>query len=320
MTPSFLSLFLSTVALASAAASTKSSSLRTARRALELPSILLQGIPRQSTTCFSGDASKAVDGVKNGDFRAGSVTHTCGAFDNLDEEFWRMDFFHSASVEKVLITNRSDCCSERLVGAKVHILDADDNVIAERVLSRDLSAFDLGFAIDSGAHAIKISKTSNTALSLAEVEVFGHYDPDAFEPGRILGSPSQSSTCAGGDAGRAQDGNRNGNFFDGSVTHTCGSPDGDWWLTDFDLPVVVRRVSLYNRRDAAQDRLSFATIELLGLNGEILASQTVGSASTLTVHVADFGEVINVFSVKITAGGNAPLSLAEVEVEGAPML
>jgi len=65
----------------------------------------------QSSTAFGGDASKAIDGITNGAFYSGSVTHTQ---ENTLNPWWMLNLNSVNTVNKINIWNRTDCCSERL--------------------------------------------------------------------------------------------------------------------------------------------------------------------------------------------------------------
>ena len=64
----------------------------------------------QSSTSHSGSASRAVDGKKGTDFHSGSCTHTY----SQQNAWWRVDLGADYKVGMVKITNRGDCCSDRL--------------------------------------------------------------------------------------------------------------------------------------------------------------------------------------------------------------
>ena len=64
-----------------------------------------------------GDADKAIDGSRESNYLAGSCTAT-GWQTN---PWWRVDLLESYIVTSIIITNRGDCCAERLNGAEVHI-------------------------------------------------------------------------------------------------------------------------------------------------------------------------------------------------------
>ncbi|XP_051992455.1 uncharacterized protein LOC127650862 [Xyrauchen texanus] len=64
-----------------------------------------------------GSPLKAVDGNKTTSYFMNSCTHT----QLTDNPWWRVDLGDVYSVSRVAITNRGDCCSERIEGAEIHI-------------------------------------------------------------------------------------------------------------------------------------------------------------------------------------------------------
>jgi len=68
------------------------------------------------------------------------------------------------------------------------------------------------------------------------------------------GVASQSSTGFGGVASRGNDGNTNGVYGGGSVTHTQ-SEAGAWWQVDLGELRVLESIMLFNRIDCCGDRL-----------------------------------------------------------------
>jgi len=89
-------------------------------------------------------------------------------------------------------------------------------------------------------------------LHLAEVQVFSGTENVALK-----GRAKQSSTDFGGDAGRANDGNTNGDFNANSVCHTA-SEDNPWWEVILAQPATVDRVVVWNRTDGG-DAISART-------------------------------------------------------------
>lgn len=70
------------------------------------------------------------------------------------------------------------------------------------------------------------------------------------------GKPAtQSSTAYGGVASRAVDGNGDGYWNNGSVTHTNNEAQA-WWQVDLQSVQAIGDVVLYNRRDCCLERLS----------------------------------------------------------------
>ncbi len=127
-------------------------------------------VPSQSSTCHGGGPWRAVDGDKNGDWGGNSITHNC----NGNNEWWRVDLGTDASIGKVIIYNRRDCCQARNSDSQVQILDNSMNVVETRAIaSGDSSAkyeLDFGFAV---GRYVRVFKNGSGTLNLAEVEVMG---------------------------------------------------------------------------------------------------------------------------------------------------
>ncbi|XP_061092934.1 fucolectin-6-like [Conger conger] len=67
-------------------------------------------------------ASNAIDGNRNSNMSLGSCTHTT----NKPNPWWRVDLLQTYLIASVTITNRGDCCGERinkariLIGSSIH--------------------------------------------------------------------------------------------------------------------------------------------------------------------------------------------------------
>lgn len=82
-----------------------------------LPNVAINRETAQSSTIDLGQASNAVRGS-----RCGSFTDRCCAHTDLqDYPWWRVDLLAVHKVSAVAIINRQDCCSDRLIGAQIHI-------------------------------------------------------------------------------------------------------------------------------------------------------------------------------------------------------
>ena len=70
----------------------------------------------QSSVGWGGEANRATDNRVDGRWGEGTCTHTLNT--NI-LEYWILDLKREHFVDRVVIYNRLDCCSERLNGAKV---------------------------------------------------------------------------------------------------------------------------------------------------------------------------------------------------------
>ena len=94
-------------------------------------------------------------------------------------------------------------------------------------------------------------------LGLAEVQVFS--GGQNIAKGK---KAKQSTTGYGGTASRAVDGNINGVYHAGSVSHTNQQND-PWWEVDLGSSIVINKLAIWNRTDSCTERLENFTIEVL---------------------------------------------------------
>jgi len=73
----------------------------------------------QSQTAHPAVAARAVDGNTDGDYYHNSVNHTQGA-----GPWWEVDLGSVQQIVRIHVFNRTDCCMERINGARMRILDA----------------------------------------------------------------------------------------------------------------------------------------------------------------------------------------------------
>ncbi len=118
-------------------------------------------------------------------------------------------------------------------------------------------------------------------LHLAEVQVFSGADNVALK-----GKATQISTDFEGNAELANDGNTNGQYFEGkSVSHTATAND-PWWEVDLLSLVSVDKVVLWNRTDGAGDRLANSKIVLLDENRQPVWEQAITEAPKVSQEYA----------------------------------
>jgi len=79
-----------------------------------------------------------------------------------------------------------------------------------------------------------------------------------------------------------------------------------WWTVDLESEYMVKEVHVYNRRDCCFDRLNGALIELLGANGDVIAS-----AQHDPLHM---GEIRDVWVAHFDPVNGAPTKSVRVSV------
>ena len=133
---------------------------------------------------------------------------------------------------------------------------------------------------------------------------------------------TQSSTCHGGGAHRAIDGNTDGSWYGGSVQHTCDE-ESAWWMVDLGSDKkkanTIQSVLLYPRTDCCLDRTTNLDVQILDHSNNVIATRTIESGDVQPVHTLDFGfpsGIKNGRYVRVQKKAWGNVNLAEVEVLG----
>ena len=200
----------------------------------------------QSSTYSSAAAARAVDGNTDGVYSHNSVSHTL----NNSQAWWRVDLGAELYIDYVRLFNRTDCCGDRLDSFYVSILDSSLNVVTSRYISTPPNPSTTIALSGVKGRYVKVQLTGTDYLSLAEVQVVGGPLPNLA----LNKTATQSTTYGAGVASRAVDGNTDGNYFHGSVTHTQNQRA--WWQVDLGKDCSIAHINVWNRTFCCTDRLS----------------------------------------------------------------
>ncbi|XP_073399449.1 uncharacterized protein [Dendrobates tinctorius] len=267
-----------------------------------------------------GYAKNAIDGGKDTDYQKGSCTHT----NQTRSAWWKLDLKQIYKISNVVLTNRMDCCKERLMGAEVRIGNSPNNVNPVCGKVTNVTSATLSFCCNDmeGRYVSVVIPGRAEYLTLCEVEVFGY--PVCIPTGpniAINGEASQVSVYSHailGYAANAIDGNKNTNFYNRTCTHT-NNPKNPWWKLDLKQAYNIWNVVLTNRMDCCPERL---------LGAEVRIGNSPNNSNPVC------GKVVNVISdtlsfccngmegryVSVVIPGRAEyLTLCEVEVYGDPV-
>ena len=138
----------------------------------------------------------------------------------------------------------------------------------------------------------------------------------------LSGTASQSSTDFGGVASRAIDGDTNGVYGGGSITHTANE-SGAWWRVDLGDTYALDSIILWNRTDCCVERLSNFRVSVLdaSMNSVTHSDHFTDDGGNpgsqdyeITLPPGTQGRHVEVRKLGADRSGNFYLSLAEVEV------
>ncbi len=143
----------------------------------------------------------------------------------------------------------------------------------------------------------------------------------SLEPGA---SASQSSTGWNGVASKAIDGNTDGVYWNGSVTHTQITSNS-WWQVNLGQDRPIDEIVLHNRTDCCAERLSNYRISILNNSGNVIQaidlhtdSGQSGLTETWQLPSTVIGRTVRIETLGRNRAGNEVVTLAEVEVFGNP--
>ncbi|CAJ1062901.1 uncharacterized protein LOC117822690 [Xyrichtys novacula] len=268
-----------------------------------------------------GDANSAIDGNRDSTFDAGSCTHTI----EMANPWWRVDLLDRYVVTSVIITNRGDCCAEKLDGAEVHIGDSlQDNgavnppagVISQIPAgsSHILSVNDL-----AGRYVTVLLPGAKRILTLCEVEVYGYRAPTENVALRGKATLSHRYPHHFGDANSAIDGNRDSTFEAGSCIHTIEMAN-PWWRVDLLDRYVVTSVIITNRGDCCAEKLDGAEVHIGdSLQDNRAVNPPAGVISQIPAgssHILPVNDLAGRYVTVVLPGAMRILTLCEVEVYG----
>ncbi|GBD47840.1 galactose oxidase-like domain-containing protein [Methylopila sp. Yamaguchi] len=182
----------------------------------------------QSSVANGGAAARAVDGDVNGDWAAGSVTHTAAQ----DNPWWQVDLGGHAALDYVRLWKRSDCCEDRTKNVYVFLSASDpsgrsyaelmaDPAVIKRYVGPDVTIprF-IDVPLGGVGRYLRVQAAGAATLQLAEVQAFGVFanKPPVLTPLSAQSSPAGAAVSL---VVRATDPDRDSIAF--SAT---GLPDG----------------------------------------------------------------------------------------------
>ncbi|MFF1914703.1 alpha-L-fucosidase [Streptomyces sp. NPDC058239] len=134
----------------------------------------------QSSTAYGGAAERATDGNHNGDYGGNSTSHTA-----LETQpWWETDLGAMRKLNKVVVWNRSDCCTDRLSNFWVLVSDKPIKAggLDEARAQEGVSSWKVGtlngpsadVTLNRPARYIRVQLEGTNYLALAEVQAFGN--------------------------------------------------------------------------------------------------------------------------------------------------
>ncbi|XP_063693608.1 uncharacterized protein LOC134825361 [Bolinopsis microptera] len=104
--------------------------------------------------------------------------------------------------------------------------------------------------------SVKLQRNSGHEFYMWEIAIVGTQELSLLSENLVA---TQKSIGWDGEPTRAIDGNRSGEWSDGSCTRTEGAA-GNWWMVELNQNYKITKVLVYNRMDCCQDRIDDAKV------------------------------------------------------------
>jgi len=238
----------------------------------------------QSTVLANqGYSERAIDGNDNGLWAGASCSHT-----NLEvNPWWVVDLGTERQIHGVAITNRKDCCGDRLRNIRIGSSNVSPTKRVPALYNYDVcfnyyGVFGAGetrtFPCLAGVgRYVIVQLEQKQYLTLCEVKVFAEtFKSDRWQDAIKIPSgcsmDKQNPTCTNVAlnrrafqssnyqnivyAGRAVDGNTDGTWARRSLSCTV-LEENPWWAVDLVARRLVYRIDIFNRKDCCNDRLRY---------------------------------------------------------------
>lgn len=168
-----------------------------------------QGKPATQISTLSGaDASRAVDGVTNGNWSVGSVSHS----NTTNQDWWQVDLGQVYNITSINVFNRTDCCGARLSNYYIFVSDVP---FGSTSLSATLSQSGVSSYFNANQAGTPSTQVVNRTGRYVRIQLNGAvYQSDylALAEVQVLGSSSNTFSLTGIPSYTYNDGT-NGPFF-----------------------------------------------------------------------------------------------------------
>lgn len=133
------------------------------------------GVATQSSTDYGGLPERAIDGNTDGNFANNSVSSTANGTNGSNTlKWWQVDLGENKTILDLVIFNRTGSSyGTRLNNFTVEVKDADGKITFSQLFTTSPSPSTSINLNGVTGKVVKISKTSDYGLTLAEVQVFG---------------------------------------------------------------------------------------------------------------------------------------------------
>ncbi|TWW63493.1 Fucolectin-3 Precursor [Takifugu flavidus] len=252
--------------------------------AYPLPNVALKGKASQSSTLSFSDASKAIDGRRNSFYGSGYCSHTAG--DETDP-WWRVDLQKKFIITTVKVTNRGDCCHERLDGAEIRIGNEPRNngnnnsrcALITRIGPGKTSTFHCEQGSMAGRFVNILIPGKRKTLTLCEVEVYGAPEERPLQNVALKKPVKWSLQTQYHTSSASVNGCRNVNSADCCTAELFKH----WWKVDLLAVYKIKAITIINVQEDFKETNIYIRNPGANLDDDLYALATLAPSSESVV-------------------------------------
>ena len=177
---------------------------------------------------------------------------------NAGGDFVVIDLGSNLNISSCVIYNRSDCCQNRVKGATLSLLDANNNTITGSIVNSQDNKITITFSNLASFIKLQMANNGDNFMNLSQIACFNR-NGDNITKGKAVTANAPSPY-----------GINPNNLTDGSLSarphpnsfHSANKGN-DWVLIDLGSPQEIKSCAIYNRSDCCGQRLIGARLSLL---------------------------------------------------------
>uniref|UniRef100_A0A8C5R327 Fucolectin tachylectin-4 pentraxin-1 domain-containing protein n=1 Tax=Leptobrachium leishanense TaxID=445787 RepID=A0A8C5R327_9ANUR len=283
--------------------------------------LALRGTSSQSSTYNElGAAENAIDGSSSANYMSKHCSHTA----QDAPPWWRLDLTKVYNVQRVKVTNREDCCSERINGAEIRIgLSPEHGGTKNPNKTCNPQCTYSEYVCNMVGQYVTVTILDRREyLTLCEVKVYGEEASEKPPTSNVapLYNAYQSSVQGEGDARKAIDGYLNNDAAGDQCAKTKEEPD-PWWKLDLNSDHKILSIAVTSRGECCDAPIKGAEIRVGNSNTSWKENPVCGTISSMdpgqTVSFYCNG-MVGRFVYIVIPDDTRSLSLCEVQVFGVP--
>ena len=197
---------------------------------------------------------------------------------NGNNDWVSIDLTSSQNISRCVIYNRSDCCGERLIGAKLSLLDLNNNEVKSSIVSTGNAENTISFEPEIRIIRLQMDSTGDKVMNLSQIACFNIKNENVTKGKTVT---ANAPSPYGMSANNLTDGNLSARPHPQSF-HSANA-NNDWVSIDLGSSQQISRCEIYNRSDCCGQRVIGAKLMLMNGDTAVYTKTITEGNSKITI-------------------------------------